>query len=230
MRGAGKTPAQTGEQGLFRLVYQAHEVYKAEVLTHRKCYRRFMLDFIHSTQYHDATDAWSKNEHQKNYCIVSELLENHEKLVCQYFSQSTLDETQIKKLLDTFNTSEHLQTKSRIQSFQNSRQSEQPPLPDSYEPLIDKDTIGLIVQLVNEVGLFIEQLDVNDVITRYEKAMLNPVTSKTTHGWCCYLTNSPCTTSYRMTGNRSLPKSSLSEVLPVRNFSISMTYPLPLTE
>lgn len=53
-----------------------------------------------------------------------------------------------------------------------------PPLPDSYEPLIDKDTIGLIVQLVNEVGLFIEQLDVNDVITRYEKAMLNPVTSK----------------------------------------------------
>lgn len=75
MRGAGKTPAQTGEQGLFRLVYQAHEVYKAEVLTHRKCYRRFMLDFIHSTQYHDATDAWSKNEHQKNYCIVSELLE-----------------------------------------------------------------------------------------------------------------------------------------------------------
>ena len=73
MRGAGKTPAQTGEQGLFRLVYQAHEVYKAEVLTHRKCYRRFMLDFIHSTQYHDATDAWSKNEHQKNYCIVSEL-------------------------------------------------------------------------------------------------------------------------------------------------------------
>ena len=153
MRGAGKTPAQTGEQGLFRLVYQAHEVYKAEVLTHRKCYRRFMLDFIHSTQYHDATDAWSKNEHQKNYCIVSELLENHEKLVCQYFSQSTLDETQIKKLLDTFNTSEHLQTKSRIQSFQNSRQSEQPPLPDSYEPLIDKDTIGLIVQLVNEVGL-----------------------------------------------------------------------------
>ena len=55
-----------------------------------------MLDFIHSTQYHDATDAWSKNEHQKNYCIVSELLENHEKLVCQYFSQSTLDETQIK--------------------------------------------------------------------------------------------------------------------------------------
>lgn len=178
MRGAGKTPAQTGEQGLFRLVYQAHEVYKAEVLTHRKCYRRFMLDFIHSTQYHDATDAWSKNEHQKNYCIVSELLENHEKLVCQYFSQSTLDETQIKKLLDTFNTSEHLQTKSRIQSFQNSRQSEQPPLPDSYEPLIDKDTIGLIVQLVNEVGLFIEQLDVNDVITRYERAMLNPVTSK----------------------------------------------------
>ena len=99
-------------------------------------------------------------KHQKNYCIVSELLENHEKLVCQYFSQSTLDETQIKKLLDTFNTSEHLQTKSRIQSFQNSRQSEQPPLPDSYEPLIDKDTIGLIVQLVNEVGLFIEQLDV----------------------------------------------------------------------
>ena len=80
MRGAEPTPAQTGEKGLFRLVKQAHETYSSEVLTRKKSYRRFVLDFIHSKQYHDATDAWSKNEHQKNYCIVSELLENHEKL------------------------------------------------------------------------------------------------------------------------------------------------------
>lgn len=47
------TPAQTGTQGLFRLVKQAHETYKAEVSTLQKSYKRYALDFIHSNQFHD---------------------------------------------------------------------------------------------------------------------------------------------------------------------------------
>lgn len=178
MRGAERTPAQTGEQGLFRLVNQAHEAYTAEVLTHKKSYKRFMLDFIHSKQYHDATDAWSKNEHYKNYCIISDLLENHEKLVCQYFNETSLDETKIQKLLDAFNTFECIQRGCPNQITKNGHQSESDISTEAYEPLIDRDTIGLIVQLVNEVNLFTEKLDKKDVVTRYEKDILSPVTSR----------------------------------------------------
>ena len=67
-------PAQTGTQGLFRLVKQAHETYKAEVSTLQKSYKRYALDFIHSNQFHDEKDAWSKNEHQKNYYTITDLL------------------------------------------------------------------------------------------------------------------------------------------------------------
>lgn len=160
------------------MINQAHETYSAEVLTRKKSYRRFVLDFIHSKQYHDATDAWSKNEHQKNYHIVSELLKNHEKLVCQYFNHAILDEAQIEKMLDTFNTFEYHHTAFQELSPEDSCQSKLDTSPVPYKPLIDNDTIGLIAQLVNEVNLFTEKLDIEDVITRYEKNILNPVTSR----------------------------------------------------
>lgn len=53
-------PAQTGTSGLFRLVKQAQELYKLEVTTSQKSYKRFVIDFINSRQFHDDKDAWSR--------------------------------------------------------------------------------------------------------------------------------------------------------------------------
>lgn len=85
MRGSKWTPAHTGKDGLFRLVRLAHSIYTNEVVTRIKSYHRFVTDFVNSTQYHDENDAWSKNEHQKNYRTIAELLTNHEKIVRRYF-------------------------------------------------------------------------------------------------------------------------------------------------
>ena len=106
MRGFQGTPAQTGKEGLFRLVEQAQVSYKEEVATRQKSYRRYVLDFIHSKRFHDATDAWSKNEHQKNYHTVVDLLKNHEKLVRRYFDQETFDGIGVSMLLDDFYTAD----------------------------------------------------------------------------------------------------------------------------
>ena len=57
MRGFQWTPAQTGKEGLFRLVEQAQKSYKDEVTTRQKSYRRYVLDFTHSHRFHDANDA-----------------------------------------------------------------------------------------------------------------------------------------------------------------------------
>ena len=102
MRGVQGTPAQTGKEGLFRLVEQAYVSYKEEVATRQKSYRRYVLDFIHSKRFHDATDAWSKNEHQKNYHTVIELLRKHERLVRKHFDHDILDENGISTLLNEY--------------------------------------------------------------------------------------------------------------------------------
>ena len=57
MRGFQWTPAQTGKEGLFRLVEQAHKSYKDEVTTQQKKLQAIRVDFTHSHRFHDANDA-----------------------------------------------------------------------------------------------------------------------------------------------------------------------------
>lgn len=178
MRGGTQwTPAQTGKQGLFRLVMQAQESYSAEVLSGQKSYKRYVLDFIHSKQYHDETDAWSKNEHLKNYYTIVDLLSDHEKLVCKYFSQEVFNETSIASLLDEFYVLEWSQApQSKI--IPGSKTTTKDPTSDTLiDPLLDKETIDLIVQLANEVNLFREKLDADYMVARYETDTLQPVVS-----------------------------------------------------
>lgn len=158
MRGFQWTPAQTGKEGLFRLVEQAHKSYKDEVTTRQKSYRRYVLDFTHSHRFHDANDAWSKNEHLKNYHTVIELLRKHEILIRKHFDHDLLDENGIIKLLNEFyaidlsesaTESDNSSPGNPIQTNQNT----------NIKPLLDRHTLDLIVQLANEVCLFKEVLD-----------------------------------------------------------------------
>ena len=150
MRGFQWTPAQTGKEGLFRLVEQAQKSYKDEVTTRQKSYRRYVLDFTHSHRFHDAIDAWSKNEHLKNYHTVIELLRKHEILIRKHFDHDLLDENGIIKLLNEFyaidlsestTESDNSSPGNPIQTIQNT----------NIKPLLDRYTLDLIVQLANEV-------------------------------------------------------------------------------
>lgn len=175
--GARWTPAQTGKQGLYRLVEQARESYQAEVATHKKSYRRYVLDFIHSTRYHDATDAWSKNEHQKNYHTVVSLLKEHEKLVRRHFDQPIFGMAEIEILLGEFYASDlPKETSCKTVPANTGGNAAMPDL--VFERTLDRHAIDLIVQLANEVNLFKENLDAEDVFTRYEACRLQTVTSR----------------------------------------------------
>ena len=178
MRGFRRTPAQTGKQGLFRLVKQAQESYTAEVLTHQNSYRRYVLDFIHSKRYHDETDAWSKNEHWKNYLTIADLLSDHKKLVRKYFEQTVFDETSVSDLLNEFYTLELPQTDVSEDILESATNPQAAPSPSFiFKPALDRDTIDLIVQLANEVNLFKEKLNADDVFARYETDTLQTVSS-----------------------------------------------------
>ena len=178
MRGFRRMPAQTGKQGLFRLVKQAQESYTAEVATRQKSYRRYVLDFIHSKRYHDETDAWSKNEHLKNYHTIVDLLRGHEKLVRKYFEQEVFDDMQISGLLNEFYTFDLSQTDAPGDILERAS-APRTKTPDIvFKPALGREKVNLIVQLANEVNLFKERLDANDVATRYETDTLQPVTSR----------------------------------------------------
>ena len=179
MRGIQGTPAQTGKEGLFRLVKQAQVSYKGEVVTREKSYRRYVLDFIHSKQFHDASDAWSKNEHQKNYYTVVDLLRNHEKLVRRYFEQETFEEINISMLLGDFYTADQQEVDIPIKSDRtDSGNFELNDSNFSFKPLLDRHTLDLIVQLANEVSLFKEVLNADNVANRYASDTLQTVTSR----------------------------------------------------
>ena len=57
----------------------------AEVVNQNKRYLRFAEDFINSHKFHDAKDARSKNEHEKNLGIIKALLFGNRKIVEKYF-------------------------------------------------------------------------------------------------------------------------------------------------
>jgi len=156
-----------------RLVRLAHSRYSEEVPTRLKSYHRFTLDFINSNQYHDDTDAWSKNEHQKNYRIVAELLTNHEKMVRRYFDCDLLNEQAINNLLNEFYASDLPELMTPDGSVTDTINA----VCDNTITLYDDHTIDLIVRLANEVSLFTEVLDVNETIRRYKRRELRTVTS-----------------------------------------------------
>ena len=175
-RESQRTPAQTGTQGLYRLVEQAQKLYKAEVSTRQKNYRRYALDFIHSTQDHDATDAWSRNEHQKNHCTIADLLTEHENLVHKYFAGETLDRNGISDLLDEFYSFDLPPSPPETTPESQTRQ-DSPTSKNTIEYTLDSNTLGLIVRLANEANLFKEKLQPEDVISRFASNTLQPVTS-----------------------------------------------------
>lgn len=177
MRGFQRIPACTGEEGLFRLLKKAHSLYSAEVMAQRKSYHRFALDFIHSIRYHDDTDAWSRNEHQKNYYTVVGLLLHHETIVRKFFDHEFVDEQTLSELLREFYTSDLPQPKQQGKTATEISCQELAEQNTGTDILFDRKTISLIVQLANEVNLSKEVLNANEIIQAYERHEMKPIVS-----------------------------------------------------
>lgn len=79
------TAAKSGDSGLLEMLREAYDLYQVEVVNQGKLYQRYADDFVYSHEFHDDLDAWSKNEHQKNYRILDSLLSIEETLL-SYFS------------------------------------------------------------------------------------------------------------------------------------------------
>lgn len=92
-----------GIDGLIRLVSTAREVYNKEVVIQKKTYHRYSNDLLSSINYHDALDAYSKNEHAKNVQILTELLLKHQTFVKHYFVCDKFSDETVREMLQRFN-------------------------------------------------------------------------------------------------------------------------------
>ena len=153
-------------------------MYSEEVITHRKSYHRFARDFSNSTRYHDNTDAWSKNEHRKNHCIVTELLLNQEKIVRKFFDRESTDDQKFIDLLNEFYICDlpHPPIQGNIAAETLCRESTDSN--PQIDIIIDKEAISLIVRLANEVNLFKDVLNVDAITHDFETNDIKPLTSQ----------------------------------------------------
>lgn len=104
-------------------------------------------------------------------------MSRHESLIRKHFDHNLLDETGIMKLLDEFYAID-LSEFTTESDNSSSGHPIQTILNTNIKPLLDRHTLDLIVQLANEVCLFKEVLDADNVAICYAADSLQTVTSR----------------------------------------------------
>ena len=162
-------PPKVGHEGLVSLIKQAYNVYQTEVVQNKKSYNLCMFDLINSSKFHDNSDAWSKNEHYRNFLTITKLLMDNKELVISYFSKTTLNDSNIEELINSFYAAD-----SPLGSINNHFNF--PEISDfsDFDDFIsyrNELAIELIVVVANENKLFKEHLDASDAkaFLGYEK-------------------------------------------------------------
>ena len=151
------TNPKSGESGLLALAREAYDLYQVEVINHGKIYQRFADDFIYSHEFHDAVDAWSKNEHQKNYRIIDSLLTNRRDLVETFFRENHVGDEELKEMLRLFDTTLPSHRKSighRIIREESDIQ---------FCSCVDSDDLEILVKCCNDAKVFHEVIVADDL-------------------------------------------------------------------
>ena len=153
------------------MLHEAYDLYQVEVINQGKLYQRYADDFVYSHEFHDAIDAWSKNEHQKNYRIVDSLLSNRRDLVETYFNKEEINDADLKEMIHQFNTtlpSTHTfvaRTKVRDGSDLN------------LCSCLDYDDLIILARCCNDAHIFNEVIDASDLYSLLDGKMDLPLHS-----------------------------------------------------
>ena len=130
----------------------AHELYQTEVIRGRKLYNRYVNDFLNSHTYTDCVDAAGKNEHNKNFHIMKELLTIRKDLVQKYFAREKLYDSDYSIMHHEFNTTQ-LSSNYEISNTSCSAPQVFPAKLD-FQCCFSSKQIKLITHCANEAHLF----------------------------------------------------------------------------
>lgn len=122
-------------------------------------------------KYHDAKDAWSKNQHNMNFGIVKTLLIHRWDIVTEFFHlHHYLEDEHIEELLEKLDTTEAPQTYS-VEDFLNGTTLKVPLLLSQTSSLpeqnfgrsYDYDITRTLTHCINEIHLFKKTVSVEEI-------------------------------------------------------------------
>ena len=157
---------------MLELLHEAYDLYQVEVVNQGKLYQRYADDFVYSHEFHDAIDAWSKNEHQKNYRILDSRLTNRRDLVENYVNKSKISETELREMLTLFNTT--LPSSNTFVARKKVREASDLNLCSC----LDNDDLGILARCCNEAQIFSEVINARDLLSLLEGKMTMPLHSR----------------------------------------------------
>lgn len=211
---------------------EAHHLYQIEVINQHKRFECFAEDYLNANLYHDADDAFSKNQHNLNYGIMKRLLLTRKDLVKQFFTLKELDYSTIEKMIMEFNTAHVIALNHKSENNIDEKQLSPNIFPiiakNKFEHCLDEYIIDLIVQCANEVCLFREAVSHIDIQSLFACTPVRKLRARSnrlialffdglysrsliTSNWQTVISNH-CLI-YRSTGSQSLTAHDLSSAL-----------------
>ena len=164
----GWTAPYVGKEGLYKLCRELNSQYMAEVVNQNKRYLRFAEDFINSHKFHDAKDARSKNEHEKNLGIIKALLFGNRKIVEKYFPLKNQDDKSISAILDVLDNDSNepavIINKEQKKAI-------------DFQCNFDYKVLEKITECFNDCHLFIDNLTTDVVKDFFSCNLQNPIKS-----------------------------------------------------
>ena len=166
------TAAKSGDSGLLEMLHEAYDLYQVEVVNQGKLYQRYADDFVYSHEFHDAIDAWSKNEHQKNYRIVDSLLSNRRDLIESYFNRDTVNDADLMEMIRQFNTtlpsSNSFVARTRVREASG----------HNLCSCLDNDDLIILARCCNDAQIFNEVIHADDLLSLLDGKMAMPLHSR----------------------------------------------------
>ena len=154
------------------MLHEAYDLYQVEVVNQGKIYQRYADDFVYSHEFHDSIDAWSKNEHQKNFHILDSLLTKRRDLVEQFFSKDNVSEAELMEMLHLFNTT--------LPSSRNYVAPTKVREATDYNlcACLEHSDLALLARCCNEARVFSEIIDADDLHSLLDGKMTMPLHSR----------------------------------------------------
>ena len=151
-------------------------MYQSEVLTGKKLYKLFALDFLNSHHHTDRRDAAGLNEHRKNLGILKGILFTRKDLLVRFSEMDSPDDALLKDLLHLYYTTEAPPPGQEVAATVSSAAKQNRSL--SLGCCLDDDQLSLIADCANEARVFVEVLDTSMLRSLLEGKLAVPLTSR----------------------------------------------------
>ena len=133
------------------MLREAYDLYQVEVVNQGKLYQRYADDFVYSHEFHDAIDAWSKNE---------------------YFNKSGVSEAELREMLNLFNTT--LPSSNTFVARKKVREASDLNLCSC----LDNDDLSILARCCNEAQIFSEVIYASDLLSLLDGKLSMPLHSR----------------------------------------------------